>query len=89
MRSRLVLRYFENPERKPRTALPATPRRPDVLGCGSVTMTTTHTLIRELPWSSRSSHTPGLEQNGDGSTDTSAEDDRPVAPAPVNKFDVS
>jgi hypothetical protein len=29
----------------------------------------THALIRELPWSSRSSNTPGLEKNADGSVD--------------------
>ena len=29
----------------------------------------THALIRELPWSSRSSNTQGLKQNGDGSVD--------------------
>ena len=29
----------------------------------------THALIRELPWSSRSSTTPGLTKNGDGSVD--------------------
>ena len=29
----------------------------------------THALIRELPWSSRSSNTPGLEANADGSVD--------------------
>ena len=29
----------------------------------------THTLIRDLPWSSRSSHTPGLQVNADGSVD--------------------
>ena len=29
----------------------------------------THTLIRDLPWSSRSSNTPGLQENVDGSVD--------------------
>jgi hypothetical protein len=29
----------------------------------------THALIRNLPWSSRSSHTPGLQKNADGSVD--------------------
>ena len=29
----------------------------------------THALIRELPWSSRSSNTPGLQRNGDGSVE--------------------
>jgi hypothetical protein len=29
----------------------------------------THTLIRNLPWSSRSSQTPGLQKNRDGSVD--------------------
>jgi hypothetical protein len=29
----------------------------------------THTLIRNLPWSSRSSLTPGIEKNADGSVD--------------------
>jgi hypothetical protein len=29
----------------------------------------THALIRKLPWSSRSSHTPTLKKNADGSTD--------------------
>jgi hypothetical protein len=29
----------------------------------------THALIRNLPWSSRSSHTPGLQKNSDGSVD--------------------
>jgi hypothetical protein len=29
----------------------------------------THALIRELPWSSRSSNTPGLQKNADGSAD--------------------
>jgi hypothetical protein len=29
----------------------------------------THGLIRHLPWSSRSSQTPGLEKNADGSVD--------------------
>ena len=29
----------------------------------------THGLIRELPWSSRSSNTPGLQRNADGSTE--------------------
>jgi hypothetical protein len=30
---------------------------------------TTHGLIRDLPWSSRSSQTPGLSKNADGSVD--------------------
>jgi hypothetical protein len=30
---------------------------------------TTHALIRDMKWSSRSSNTPGLEKNADGSTD--------------------
>jgi hypothetical protein len=30
---------------------------------------TTHTLIRDLPWSSRSSNTPALQKNTDGSID--------------------
>jgi hypothetical protein len=30
---------------------------------------TTHALIRELPWSSRSSNTPGLQRNADGSVE--------------------
>ena len=29
----------------------------------------THGLIRNLPWSSRSSNTPGLQKNADGSVD--------------------
>ena len=29
----------------------------------------THALIREMPWSSRSSNTPGLQKNADGSVD--------------------
>jgi hypothetical protein len=29
----------------------------------------THALIRDLPWSSRSSQTPGLQANADGSAD--------------------
>lgn len=29
----------------------------------------THALIRNLPWSSRSSHTPGLQKSADGSVD--------------------
>ena len=29
----------------------------------------THALIRDTKWSSRSSHTPGLQKNGDGSVD--------------------
>jgi len=29
----------------------------------------THTLIRDLPWSSRSSHSPGLQENADGSVE--------------------
>ena len=29
----------------------------------------THALIRSVPWSSRSSQTPGLQKNGDGSVD--------------------
>ena len=29
----------------------------------------THALIRNLPWSSRSSNTPGLQKNADGSVD--------------------
>jgi len=29
----------------------------------------THGLIRNLPWSSRSSNTPGLQKNADGSMD--------------------
>jgi len=29
----------------------------------------THALIRNLPWSSRSSQTPGIQKNADGSVD--------------------
>jgi hypothetical protein len=29
----------------------------------------THALIRKLPWSGRSSQTPGLQKNADGSVD--------------------
>ena len=29
----------------------------------------THTLIRDVPWASRSSNTPGLQANSDGSVD--------------------
>jgi hypothetical protein len=29
----------------------------------------THTLIQDMPWASRSSNTPGLQSNSDGSVD--------------------
>ena len=39
----------------------------------------THGLIRDPPWSSRSSHTPGLQKNADGSVDIY------FGPAPAGK----
>ena len=39
----------------------------------------THTLINGMPWSSRSSNTPGLESNEDGSVDITFGPDEPPA----------
>jgi hypothetical protein len=55
------------------------PANPPVRLYWSVTVydRATHALIRDLPWASRSSHTPGLAQNADGSVDI---DFGPAAP---------
>jgi hypothetical protein len=55
----------------------------------------THGLIREMKWSSRSSQTPGLEKNGDGSAEISfgpqappGKDSNWVPTKPGGKFEV-